>query len=175
MSAQTRSESGFSFIDVMIAMTLLLVGMLSLTGALAAAIVRVNESEYQFRAKMLALSTVESVISARDVHVNPVPGTNDGSLYFAQIKNEANGGIFVDGRTEVRELPGPDGVYGTDDDDGNVVDGVEREIVITDLPDGTSDPISLREVRVTIYYSVGAAVRSQTSTIYVCDVQRGSI
>jgi hypothetical protein len=168
-----KVESGFSFMDVMIAMTILLVGLLSLTAALSAALVRVRESESQYRAKMLALTCVESVYAARDVPVTALAGTSGGSTFFQeQIKNEVNGGIFLDGRTPVYELPGPDGIYGTDDDDGDVIPGIEREIVITDFTDDT--PVSLRQVTVTIYYQVGRALRDETATVYVGDVQRQS-
>jgi hypothetical protein len=177
MVIRKKSEDGFSFIDVMIAMTILLVGLLSLTGALAAALVRVRESESQFRAKMFALSVIEAAFTARDIPVTSTAGTAGGSAFFQnQIKNVADGGIFVDGRNPVFELPGPDGIYGTDDDDGEQIGGIEREIVITDIPDPTrpSDPISLKQIRVTIYYQVGSAQRTERATTEIADVQRQS-
>jgi hypothetical protein len=177
MRISKSSESGFSFIDVMIAMTILLVGLLSLTGALAAALVRVRESESQFRSKMFTLSIVEAAFTARDIPVTTTAGTAGGSAFFQnQVKNVADGGIFVDGRNPVYELPGPDGVYGTADDDGPVVNGVEREIIISDIPDPSrpSDPISLKQISVTVFYKVGSAQRVESAVIEIADVQRQS-
>ena len=103
--------------------------------------------------------------------------TAGGSAFFqTQIRNVADGGIFLDGRTEVYEQPGPDGIYGTDDDDGNLIPGVEREIIITDIPDPDrpGDPISLRQVTVRIHYRVGSANRTESAQVYIGDVQRQS-
>ena len=55
---QKPNERGFSYIDVMIALVILLVGILASTAALTANLVRSYETEKQVIAKQIALSTI---------------------------------------------------------------------------------------------------------------------
>jgi type II secretory pathway pseudopilin PulG len=145
-------ERGFSYVDVMIAVAVLLIGVMALTGALTAAIVRSVESERQLIAKQYASSTIEAIFSARDMT----------SLGWASTQNEVNGGIFLSGEQPIRPLPGPDNVIGTHDDVGEPVAGFTRRIEIEDYrtPNENADlPPSLRRITVTIFYRVGPAPR----------------
>lgn len=179
-------ENGFSYIDVMIAIVILMVGILGLVSAILANLVRSYESEKLILAKQLALSTVESIISAKELQR---PGVVEG---WPSIRNvitpapvgEANG-IFLTGRNPVREEMGWDGVAGTVDDacvatgpcvvaggppnTSPVIQGFEREIVIVDLIDPERpppNPISRRTITVNIRYAVNQATRTQSvSTI----------
>src|SRR4051812_17132179 len=58
---QKTNESGFSYIDVMIALVILMVGILASAAALTANLVRSFETEKQVVAKQIALSTIESI------------------------------------------------------------------------------------------------------------------
>ena len=184
---QHSAESGFSYIDVMLGLVILLAGVLGATGALTANLLRSYESEKQIIAKQLALSTIESIFSARDI---ARPGAVDG---WDSVGNEGNNivggvakGVFLSGWRPVREDIGWDGVAGTIDDacnagnpcqvtgrpdnTSNVINGFERQIVITDLPDPErpSPPhnIARRRIDVTIRYYVNQLTRQQTvSTI----------
>ena len=69
------NEDGFSYIDVMIAIVIMLVGILALTSALTANLIRSYETDKRIIAKQIALSTIESIISARDIQR---PGTIEG-------------------------------------------------------------------------------------------------
>ena len=62
-----KDQSGFSYIDVMIAIVIMMVGILAMVGALSANLVRSMESERRVMAKQLALSTIESIISAKEI------------------------------------------------------------------------------------------------------------
>ncbi len=185
MLRRKRKESGFSYIDVMIAIVILMVGILGLVSALLANLVRSYESEKLIVSKQLALSTVESIISAKELKR---PGVAAGWFSIRNVINpppatQANG-IFLTGYNPVRESMGPDGVAGTADDacvatgpcvvgagvpnTSAVLQGFDREIVITDLDDperpAPSNPISRRTVTVNVRYAVNQAFRTQSVT-----------
>lgn len=65
MTRKKDRQAGFSYIDVMIALVIMMVGILAMVGALSANLVRSLESEKRTLAKQLALSTIESIISAK--------------------------------------------------------------------------------------------------------------
>ena len=160
-------ETGFSYVEVMIAVVILLVGILTLGAALTAALVRTTAGESQLRAKALAAATLENVLSARNVKLG-------GNAYtFDAIQSLGSGpGVFLTGRRPVRELPGPDGLLGTSDDAGAVVEGFEREIVIVDVPNpnrpSPPNPVSERRITVTIYYQESGIARQDSLTTSVC-------
>ena len=189
-----RKEDGFSYIDVMIAIVILMVGILALSSALLANLVRSYESEKLILAKQMALSTTESIISAKELRRE---GVVDG---WASIRNaitppptgEING-IFMTGFNPVREDMGWDGVAGTIDDacsatgpcsvsgrppnTSTVIQGFEREIVITDLADPERphpNPISRRTITVNIRYAVNQAIRTQSVTTILTNYEETS-
>ncbi|HEY8561366.1 MAG TPA: hypothetical protein VIL74_13395 [Pyrinomonadaceae bacterium] len=181
-------ESGFSYIDVMIALVILMVGLLASTAALTANLVRSYETEKQIVAKQLALSTIESIFSARDI-ADPDAIKGWDSIGNTGSNPDADGepqGAFLTDFRPIRVGLGGDGVAGTADDacaagvacqaaggDSNtspVVDGFERRIVITDMQDSErpSPPHSItrRRIDVTVRYYVKSLLREQTvSTI----------
>ncbi len=159
-----RQEEGFSYIDLMIAVTIMLVGILTLGGALIAGVVNSSDLESQLLAKEYAASTIEAIYSVRDI----------SKLGFEAIQNvtpsqgSATTGIFVNGRVPMRTNPGPDGIVGTADDTGTAVKGFERTIVIKNpvgAPNTEYD--SLRQIDVTIYYNTRGVDRALTLTGYV--------
>jgi len=186
--AQKSNERGFSYIDVMIALVILMVGILASTAALTANLVRSYETEKQVIAKQVALSTIESIFSARDI---ARPGAVSGWDSIGNVgSNPDSGGtpqgVFLTDFRPIREDLGWDGVAGTVDDacaagsacqvagrpdnTSNVVTGFERRIVITDLQDSERPspphPISRRRIDITVRYFVNQLVREQTvSTI----------
>src|SRR2546423_12867403 len=98
MSISNRRQAGFSYIDVMIAIVIMMVGILAMVGALSANIVRSMESEKRTMAKQLALSTIESIMSAKEIQR---PGVVDGweSLRNVMVSPPARAinGIFRTG------------------------------------------------------------------------------
>jgi prepilin-type N-terminal cleavage/methylation domain-containing protein len=184
MNGMTRSSqrgaAGFSLIEVIVAMVILTVGVLSLAGVMALALQTVRSSSAMLVAREKAREAIESVHSARDT----------GELSWGRVRNVAQGGDFLDGMQSIRD-PGPDGLVNTADDgdieelrtpgaDGllDTADDVvtelgpelfQREIVIAPLNlDGsaTVNP-NLREIRVTVRYRVLGAWRTYTVTTYV--------
>ncbi len=178
-----KSENGFSYIDVMIAIVIMLVGVMALASALTANLIRSYETDKRIIAKQLALSTIESIISARNIRR---PGTIDGWSSIGNIgSNPVNGvpkGIFVNGFAPIREDLGWDGIAGTIDDacpsgnpcnvtgrpvnDSPEMNSYERKVVITDVEDAErpspGNPITRRRIDVTIKYSINGISRDVT-------------
>ncbi len=185
---QDTNERGFSYIDVMIALVILMVGILASTAALTANLVRSYETEKQVIAKQIALSTIESIFSARDI---ARPGAISGWDSIGNIGSNPDSsgtprGVFLQDFRPIRADMGWDGVAGTVDDacpagsvcqvsgrpdnTSEVMNGFERRIVITDLQDSERPtpphPFSRRRIDVTVRYWVNQLRREQTvSTI----------
>lgn len=188
MAIPNNRQSGFSYIDVMIAIVIMMVGVLAMAGALSANLIRSMESEKRTMAKQLALSTIESIISAKEIER---PGVIDGweSLRntMASVPAGEINGIFVTGFNPVRVDVGWDGVAGTVDDacsgsgpcvvsgrpnnTSALAMGFQREIVITDVADperpSPPNPITRRRIDVNIKYFVNQATRNETASTLI--------
>ena len=189
-SKKTSPESGFSYIDVMIAIVVMLVGVLAMASALTANLIRSYETDKKIIAKQMALSTIESIISARDISR---PGTIEGWDSVGNVGNNVVSGnakgVFLNGWTPVREELGWDGVAGTADDGcpagsscnvsgrppntSAVIPGFERRIVITDVTDAERpsppNPITRRRIDVTVRYDVNGIVRDELVSTLITD------
>lgn len=162
-----QNQEGFSYIDVLIAITILMVGVLALVAAVTASVINSRAGEQQLIAKQHAASTLEAIFSARDI----------GDLGWDSIRNEGSGsGIFNTGRQRILPDDGTDNVPGTDDDTGTAINGFDRQITITDICDperpspgcspSGSYPIMMRKVDIIIWYQVNGGWRDEkTSTI----------
>jgi hypothetical protein len=179
---EQRSDSGFSYVDVMIAVTILLVGVMAMLSAITSGIVMTTTSQQQLAAKQYALSTVEAIFSARDLD----------TLGFAAIGNLGDaaipGGVFLSGDRMFYSTAGPDGVIGTADDaagpdgvagtadDTPPVEGFSRRITITNVPDPDrpAAAISLRQIEVTISYKIGRGDYREVMTSYAANYRTGN-
>jgi len=177
MNTITKQEAGFSYIDVMIAIAILMVGVMALVGAITNGMNLTTRSALALSAKQVASSTVESIFTARDVDV----------FQWSAIGNVGDAGvpaaIFLAGPQPIYPTFGRDGIVGTVDDgwgpdgiSGNTDDTVanpemQREIRITALidPDRPTAPISLRQIDVIIYYNLGVSSvrRTEQFTSYI--------
>lgn len=184
MKKSVDGQKGFSYIDVMVAILILMVGILAMVSAITANVARTFETEKRLIAKQIALSTIESVISAKEISK---PGVTDGWNSIGNVGTNPVGGvpkgIFVSGFAPIRENAGWDGIVGTIDDacpGGNpctvpnrpINDSAEmkeymREIVIENLIDSERpNTISRRKITVNVNYHVNQAIRNLTlSTI----------
>lgn len=182
-----RFEKGFSYIEVMIALVILLVGVLQMASALSANLLRSYETEKRIISKQIALSTIESIISARDIsRTGAIEGWHSVGNVGQNPWEGAPRGIFLNGWCPIRQDLGWDGVAGTADDacadnsicDVNgsppntsaVVKGYQREIVISDVPDPERPTpqfsIARRRIDVNIKYFYNSIARVETvSTI----------
>jgi type II secretory pathway pseudopilin PulG len=169
-----KKQAGFSYIDTIIAITILMVGVLALVAAVTASVINSRSGEQQLIAKQYAASTLEAIFSARDI----------GTLGWDAVGNEGtnpvggvNQGVFVAARTAIKLDEGPDNIPGTADDTGGVVGGFDRKITITDICDADrpspscnpsgSFPIMLRKVEVSVFYQVTGGWREEKSTTII--------
>ena len=168
-----KNQAGFSYVDILIAITIMLVGVLALAGAIAGSVMRSRQQQQQLLAKQYATSTLESVISARDLSAFALGWDSIGNVG----SNTVNGvprGVFLVGVQPMKLDPGPDQVVGTADDAGTAIANFRRQIVVTDIcdPDRPSAncpipgiwPIMMRQVTVTIYYQAERLERLETVT-----------
>ena len=179
-SPRTRKslQSGFTLIEAMISIVVLAFGILSLAVVYAQGIQVTSMTQMNYIAEKKAEQAMETIFAARDSH----------SLQWTNIRNVTGGGgaadgIFVVGPTAL-VAAGPDGLYGTIDDDNATPDvvilnaggdgvlgtaddqvmslgGMTRTIAITDLQP------NLRQIVVTINYRVGSAPRQYTLVSYI--------
>jgi hypothetical protein len=175
MATVRRSDSGYSLVEVLIAMGLLMVGIVGLEGAMAIGVRRLTASQDQLVAGQRASEAIESVFKARDNQI----------LTWAQIRNVkgvtgTDGGVFIDGPQAVRDpgpdglcntaddgaienviTPGPDGLLGTADDVKTPLVGFTREIKITDIS------VNLRQLQVIVRYPTSYGQATYTVTTYI--------
>jgi len=175
----SHSEDGFSLIEVIISSAILATGLLTLAGFMAYGLSNVAGSSFAVLAREKAREAVESVHTARDT----------GRLTWAKIQNKSKtGGVFKDDFTDlttpgadglvntdddgaIEELrtPGPDGTLGNSDDVRQPLKNFQRQITISDLlRDGSTEVNpNLRQITVTIKYTVQGIERSYVITTYV--------
>jgi type II secretory pathway pseudopilin PulG len=179
-ASEPRSgEAGFSLVETVIAMGILATGLLSLAGVFVLGLGHLAGSSSNLIAREKAREAVESVHTARDTRV----------ITWAQIRNRANGGVFLDGQQDLRNAgtdglvntaddvgietlpsPGPDGRLGTSDDTRVMLSDYKRQIVISELlTNGVANP-TLRQITVTVFYKVGQATRTYSLTTYISSI-----
>jgi len=175
-----RSQAGFSYIDVMIAVVILMVGVLALLSGLAGSIVQARAHEQQLLAKQVTTSTMESIMSVKETDPNRLGWNAVGNVGSNPDANGNSQGIFLTGWQSVYTDPGADEVIGTADDTGTVVPNLRRRIVITDVcdperpspvicnPAGTY-AVKIRSVVVTVQYNVGGLLRQESLSTVMTD------
>jgi len=100
-----RADEGFTMIEVMIAIVVMLVGVLAIIASLATAVAATQSSQEDLIARQKVLEAMESIYTAR----------NSQQIPFASVANVSNGGIFVNGAQPML-CAGPDGLVNTGDD-----------------------------------------------------------
>ncbi len=177
---QKTSQSGFTYIDVMIAFVILTVGILGTLAALAAGVVQSKGQESQLLAKQVASSTMESIMSLKETdptRLGWITVGNVGSNYDPTTSTFR--GIFVTGAQPVHVDAGADEVLGTADDAGAIIPDMTRQIIIRDecdpdrpsyncAPPG-SENVRIRTVQVIISYSVGQSRLQEVLTTVLTD------
>ena len=177
------SEEGFTLLEVLIAMLVLTVGLLSLLGVIALGVQTIATSSPMLIAREKAREAIESVHAARDT----------GELAWNRIHNTGNGGVFLPNMQDIKR-PGEDGLVNTADDAGEPFETIrhpgpdgllgnaddvvttlnnnlfQREIAITtlnqDLNTSALNP-NLRRITVNVRYRVLGGWRTYTLTTYI--------
>lgn len=158
-------EGGFSLIEVMIAMSILTVGLFGMAQVFYMGLNIAATSTPNLVAREKAREAIESVHTARDTHTilwaeirNAAPPANcpdgttgaGGGAFLAgensMLAPGPDGLVGTDDDTGVEQNPGPDGLLGTDDD--VALPGYTRQIDICDVDENTD----LRRIEVTIRY-----------------------
>ncbi len=164
-----RKQSGFTLLEAVISILVLSFGVLSLAAIYAQGAYYATVSQYDYIAEKKAEQAVEAMFTARDIQ----------SLTWANLQNVSTGGVFVDGPSKIL-LPGPDGLVGTVNDLGSpdefVITGstpidlnpfMTRTIAIQPVVvNGNTEP-ALRQVTVTINYTLGSHQRTYTLISYI--------
>jgi prepilin-type N-terminal cleavage/methylation domain-containing protein len=171
-----RTEAGFTLIEVIVSMVILVVGGLCLAGFFAKGLQSSDQTQIQYIAQQKAQEAMETIFTARDTKI----------LAWTSIANVSNGGVFLNGpqplcnsgpdglfgteddiTTEPDEItiaPGPDNIFGTADDIViNLNPWMTRTITITAVPGNTS----LNEITVTINWTYEGQQNSYTLTSYI--------
>jgi type II secretory pathway pseudopilin PulG len=164
------SNRGFSLVETVIALGVMTTALLGLAALMTAGMRRIASAPGDLTATQKASEAIESMFSARDTH----------TLTWAQLRNVADGGVFLggpqslrtpgsdglidtadDGAVETVTYPGKDQILGTADDVVMSFTGFTREIQIRDV-----EP-NLRSITVIIRYPQGATMRTYSLTSYV--------
>jgi hypothetical protein len=176
---KVENQSGFSYPDVMVAITILLVGVLGLVGAITRGIALTTVSQEMLSAKQLAAATMEAVFTARELDSADLGWPSIGNIGSATVPL----GLFMVGDQPIYPTSGLDGIVGTADDykgpdgvagnadDGTPVAGYTRRITITDITDPSrpTAPISLRRIEVAINYFTSGRQRTETFTSFIAN------
>jgi prepilin-type N-terminal cleavage/methylation domain-containing protein len=129
MNKNSRRQKGFTLLETMIATVIMSVGILAMASFFAQGLKSVSQTQIQYIAQQKAQEAMETIFTARDTRL----------LTSNQITNVSEGGVFLDGPQPLLAA-GPDGLYGTADDDTTNPDGV----VVSPGPDkifGTADDV----------------------------------
>jgi hypothetical protein len=164
-SKQADNQSGFTLVEVFMAILILSGGLLALAAAFAPGMAIVNSAHYHQIAKEEASDAVENVFTARDSLL----------LDWSRIRNVSDGGIFLNDAQLIR-TSGADGLVNTADDgavetvtlpDGTVVSLARftRQIEISEVPGNNGG--MLRQITVTISYPVGPQIRQYQLITYI--------
>lgn len=159
-----RNEKGFSYVEVIVAILIMTVGIVAVLSAMSLAMIRQSEAEKINIARQITSSALESIFAVRDQQ-------SSGALSSWNAINNvgASQGIFLTGWNTVSESPGPDGIYGTGDDDGNEILGFQRRIIIEQLGGG-SVAAPHKTITITVRYSIGALQREITTNSVISNL-----
>lgn len=179
-----NKERGFSLVETIIALVVMLIGILAAMSAMSFGIMSVQESEKRSLSKEYARSTMETIFSMRDLAAFDT--LNAAQTYHweaMQIKVGSNGGVYLDGWTPIRESPGADGLFGTADDacqaggacvvggttnNSAVINGFERKLEIFDITE--NGVVRKRRITVRIRYYVGLLAREEVESTIIANL-----
>lgn len=180
---QRKKESGFSLIETIMALVVLLIGILGTMQTISYGVLSMQESEKRVLSKEAARSTMETIFSIRDLQAFD-PQTGEPYNWNAiQVSNGSNGGVFLDGWKPIRENPGDDGIFGTADDacaaanpcivgtytnNSAVVTGYERKIEVYDITE--NNVVRKRRITVRVRYFVGQLQREEVESTIVANL-----
>jgi prepilin-type N-terminal cleavage/methylation domain-containing protein len=154
MQKKDHGQSGFSLVETIVAMGVLTVGALGMAAVFTQGLKSASTSPNELIATQKAAEAIESVFSARDAQ----------TLTWAQVRNVADGGIFLNPATPLNKA-GKDGILNTGDS-GEDLESTKlvrftRRIKIKEITG------ELRTITVTIEYPSGSSMRTYELTSYI--------
>jgi type II secretory pathway pseudopilin PulG len=179
-SRNNRQQGGFTLLEALVAIAILSFGILSLAAVYAQGIQVANMTQLDYIAEKKAEEAVETIFAARDSkvlawtnvrNVTGAGGANDGvflvgprpllaagpdGLYGTADDDPANPDVVIIG-------PGPDKILGTADDVVMPLTNMTRTIVIVDVP---GEP-GLRQITITMNYTAGRLQRQYVLVSYI--------
>lgn len=162
----SNNQAGFGLIEVMLAMFVTTIGLVTLLALFAQAIATTQLSQLDMIARQKAREALESIYTARNttrISFDQIRNAPDGLFLtgFQELRlpNSGEGGDGLvgtqdDGDIETMRNPGKDGIAGNEDDEIVPLDNFERQIVISGLAagGGGNNP-DLRRIAITVRYT----------------------
>lgn len=179
---QTKNgEKGFTYIEVILAILIMTIGILACLSAISFAMLREREAEQRNVSRQMVSSALESIFAARDLRNNNVLNN------WTALNNDTamEPGIFASNWTPIREDAGLDGIHGTSDDacahgtnctvggytnTSQEIDGFERKITFSDVVEPDIAVIRKRKIELSVRYFVGQAERIEKTTTIIADL-----
>ena len=172
MEAVTSTQSGergFTLLEVLIALAVLMIGLMSLAYGIGIGLAVVQMSTMDTIAREKAREAMEDVFTARDTSTisftqicNIPTGSNPNNclfvngytpMYTADTSGLVNtNAAATQGVLETYVTPGPDGILGTADDVTYNLTGFQRSIQVTSVSSSDGYTV-LAQVTVTILYN----------------------
>ena len=170
-------ESGYGLLEVMMAVFVSVIGLVSLLALFSQSVVTMFLVQEELIAKHKAREALESVYTARNTQNSfaDIENVNDGGIFeegFQPLKVSGVDGLIGtvdDGAVETILLPGPDGLLGNGDDINRTLNNFERQIEIDQVLDAGSNPYpDLKQITVTVRYTTSQGwQRSFQASSYV--------
>lgn len=144
---EVRRQSGVTFIELLITMIILMVGLLGALELITVAITIANSAQRTNTAKSLALDTLEQIFIMRDMNaLGGIPPANArNSDTFQNLSNGSTPSLFPSDFRSLKKDIGPDLIRGTNDDTGGDdprYTGYEMRILVrsASAPSNPDDP-----------------------------------
>ncbi len=165
-------ESGYGLLEVMMAVFVSVIGLVSLLALFSQSVVTMFLVQEELIAKHKAREALESIYTARNTQSSfaDIETISDGGIFedgFQLLKVSGDDGLIGtvdDGAVETILLPGPDGLLGNADDINRTLNNFERQIEI--IPVGSYP--DLKQITVTVRYTTSQGwLRSFQASSYV--------
>jgi type II secretory pathway pseudopilin PulG len=182
MKMPEKKQGGFTYLEVMISIVILTVGITAQLSALSLSMVRARSTEERNTARQVASSTIESVFASRDI--GSASGISNWDAINTKDIDPVNG-VFEAGWRPIRVDAGKDGLQGTEDDacagtgactvgmysnTSLVLKGFERKVEVSDIIEPGVIRVRKRRITVKIKYFIGQLQTEESLSTIVADL-----
>ncbi len=182
------NEKGFTFIEIIISILIMTIGLLATLSAISVGVIRARDSEQRNIARQLTNAAVESIFATRDLLQVDESLRPENPLRWDAVANNTTAtpqGIFLTGYNPIRRDSGKDQIEGTADDacpaaancvvtgytnSSEVIPGFEREIIITNIAEPLTTTVYRRRIVVNVRYSTGQAQRIESVSTIIANL-----